>query len=113
MDAALSALTAYGKKLSSTANNIANVNSDGYKKSRVTMQEGPNGGVKTHVQQIDSPGYPKETFENGEVVQGESSNVNLAEELTEMIPSKTAYSANLKTVKVQDQMLGSLLDIFS
>lgn len=112
LNAAITAISAFNKKMSSTANNIANVNSDGYKKSRVTMQEGANGGVTAQVQKIETPGVMKETVRNGEVVETESSNVDLAEELPEMIPTKAAYSANLKTVKVQAEMMGTLLNIF-
>jgi flagellar hook protein FlgE len=39
--------------------------------------------------------------------------VDLNEELPEMVITQTAYSANLKTLKTQNDMLGSLLDIFS
>lgn len=112
MNSATAALTALDKKMRSTANNIANVNTDDYKKSRVTMQESQNGGVTARAHQVDTPGAVKETVQDGEVIQTESSNVDLAEELTEMIPTKTAYSANLKTVSVQEQMMGSLLDLF-
>ena len=111
LSAATTALSAFNKKMSSTANNIANVISDGYKKSRVNLQEGANGGVTAQVQQIDTPGPLKETIQNGEVVETESSNVDLAEELTEMIPTKAAYSANLKSIRTQEEMMGSLLDI--
>ena len=108
---ALSALTAFQKKMDVTANNIANVKTDGFKKSRVSMEEGPQGGVRARIQQIDTPGVPKEAFEDGDIVEVESSNVDLAEELTEMIPTEKAYGANLKTLRTSDQMLGSLLDI--
>ena len=114
LSSALSALSAFGKKMSVTSNNIANVNTDEFKKSRTTMQEGTHGGVKARIEEVDTPGYIKETVnEAGETVEVETSNVDLAEELTEMIPTKTAYSANLKSIKVHDEMMGSLLDIFS
>lgn len=109
---ATSALSALQKKMDVTSNNIANVNTDEFKKSRVTFQEGANGGIDATVQEITTPGYSKETVQNGEVVEVESSNVDLAEELTEMIPTQVAYSANIKTIQTQNQMMGSLLDIF-
>jgi flagellar hook protein FlgE len=113
LNSALTALSAYGNKMGVTANNIANINTDGFKKSRVNMEEGPQGGVKATTQKIETPGALKEAVRNGGVVQIETSNVDLAEELTGMIPTKTAYGANLKSVKTQDQMMGSLLDLFS
>ena len=109
---ALSALNSFRKQLNVTADNIANVNTDDFKKSRVNMQEGPQGGVQADVQQIDTPGIPKEVIRDDEVVEVESSNVDLVEEFTDMITAKTGFSANLKTVAYQNETLGSLLDIF-
>ena len=109
----LSALRAFGKKMDVTANNIANVLTDEFKKSRATLSEGQNGGVSVNIEQVDTPGFPKETIRDDQVVPTESSNVDLAEELTEMIPTKTAYSANLKTLRTREEMMGSLLDILS
>ncbi len=108
---ALTALTAFRKKMDVTANNIANVNTDEFKKSRVNLEEGPYGGVTAQVQEINTPGMPKETIRDDQVVEVESSNVDLAEELTEMIPTQAGYSANLKTVQVEEQMIGALLDV--
>lgn len=109
----LTALNAYRKKMDVTANNIANVTTDEFKKSRVTMSENQNGGVSAIVDRVDTPGIEKETIRNDQIVLTESSNVDLAEELTEMIPTRTIYSANLKTLKTRNEMLGSLLDTMS
>jgi flagellar basal-body rod protein FlgC len=94
-----------------TANNIANVNTDEFKKSRVNLQEDSNGGVSAQVQQINTPGLPKEVQRGDRIEQVESSNVDLAEELTEMIPTQAFYKANIQSVRTSDKMLGSLLDI--
>lgn len=107
----LSALSAFRKSLDVTADNIANVNTDGFKKSRVTFSEQTPGGVSAQVQQINTPGIPKETIQGDKLVDVESSNVDLADELTEMIPTQTAYTANLKTVSSSDEMIGALMDI--
>lgn len=109
--AAVSGLHAFQKKMDVTADNIANVNTDDFKKSRINLMENPNGGVQAHLQKIETPGVPKEVIKDGAVVEVSSSNVDLAEELTETIPSQAAYGANLKTLKVADEMMGSLLDI--
>lgn len=108
---ALSALNAFRKQLDVTANNVANIKTDDFKKSRVTMQEGPHGGVQAEVQQIDTPGYPKEIYRDDQVVEVESSNVDLVEEIADMLTATSGFSANLKTVSTQNQVLGSLLDI--
>jgi flagellar hook protein FlgE len=108
---AVSALTAFRKKMNVTANNIANVNTDQFKKSRVNMQEDSNGGVSSQVQKIQTPGPAKEVYRAERVEEVESSNVDLAEELTEMIPTQAAYTANIQSLRTSDKMLGSLLDI--
>lgn len=109
---AMSAIAAFRKKMDVTSNNIANVNTDEFKKSRTTMEETADGGVKANVQEVTTPGIPKETIKNDRIVEVESSNVDLAEELTEMIPTQAAYGANLKSLKASNEMLGSLFDIF-
>jgi len=109
---AVTALKAFQKKLDVTANNIANVNTDHFKKSRAILSEGENGGVQANVDQV-GPVDPNETLANGESIDAESSNVDLVEEFTEMIKSETAYKANAKTIHSQEKMLGSLLDMFS
>lgn len=108
---ALSAVAAFQKKLDVTADNVANVDTDRFKKSRVLLKEGTVGGVDASVQKINTPGMPKETIRNDRIEETESSNVDLAEELTDMISTPIAYRANLKTVSTQKEMMGSLLDI--
>ena len=108
---AFSGLSAFQKKMDVTANNVANVDTDGFKKSRTIFQEGSNSGVTVSIQQVDTPGGFREVIRNGGIEEVESSNVDLAEELTDTISTTVAYSANTKTIKVQDEMLGSVLDI--
>lgn len=111
VSSALTAISAFQKRMGVTANNVANVDTDEFKKSRVNMDEGPHGGVKVSVQQIDTPGITKETIRGGTLEETESSNVDLAEEFTDMIVTKAGYTANLKTVSTQNEMLGSLIDM--
>ena len=109
----LSALTAFTKKLDVTANNIANALTDEFKKSRVTMEETNPSGVKAVIDRVTTPGFPKETLQDGKSMNVESSNVDLTDELPEMAITQSAYHANLKTLKTQDDMMGALLDLFS
>lgn len=110
---AVTALKAFQKKLDVTANNIANVNTDHFRKSRAILSEGENGGVQADVDQVGRPVDPNESLGNDESIDAESSNVDLVEEFTEMIKSEPAYKANVKTIHSQENMLGSLLDMFS
>ena len=109
----LSAIVGFGKKLNVTGNNIANVNTDNFKKSRVTFAENSAGGISPKVDQISTEGYPKTVYRNGNELQSESSNVDLAESIPNLITAETGYSANVKMAKVKDAMTGSMFDLFS
>ncbi|MDX2454646.1 flagellar basal body rod C-terminal domain-containing protein [Desulfosarcina sp.] len=110
LHSSLSAISAFSVKMNVTANNIANVNSDGFKKSRTTLKERPLGGVEPDVSIDNTPGPTNPVFENGVTGQIEASNVDLAEEITDSISTQAGCKANLKTIQVYDEMLGSLLD---
>lgn len=111
LNASVSGVKAFQQKLNVTANNVANMNTDEFKKQRAILIEGDNGGVRVKIDEIDTPGYPKDTVADGEVVESESSNVDLAEELTETIISQVGYDANLKMIQSLDDMLGALLKV--
>lgn len=111
--AALSGLQAFGTKIQSNANNIANANSEGFRKTRVTLAETLPQGVKAAVDKVETPGAMvlEETGVGMDVV--ELSNVELGSELPEMMLNSQFYKANLKTIETADQMAGTLLDIKS
>jgi flagellar basal-body rod protein FlgC len=112
LNAALSALRAHEKKLDVAANNIANVNTDGFKKSRAVLQEADPSGVVVTISRVNTPGSPIPSMEgSGEI--RESSNVDLAEEIVDLHTAKYGFQANLKTLKTEDEMLGSLFDILA
>ena len=106
----VSAISSFSVKMNVTANNIANVDSDGFKKSRTILKEGQAGGVAPVVDQVDTPGPVKQIVEDGQTREVEASNVDLAEELTSTITTQAAYKANLKAIQTADEMVGSLLD---
>jgi flagellar hook protein FlgE len=111
--AALTGLQAFGTKIQSNSNNIANVNTDGFKKTRVTMSSVDPQGVRPHVDKVNSTGTSvfKETNEGMELV--ELSNVDLGKELPEMSLNSLMYKANLKTIQTVEEMTGALLKIKS
>ena len=111
VNSTISALQAYKSKMRVIANNIANVNTDEFKKGRATLREGTNGGVQVNVQRVNTPGIRYKTFEGDRLTEKESSNVNLEEEIPEMIVTQRTYEANLKVLQTQNKMLGSVLDI--
>lgn len=110
-NSALSGLQAYGTKINSNANNIANLSTEGYKKTRVTLSAQAPQGVQANVETVDSPGNTRlEDSAQGQE-QVELSNVDLAEELPDSQLNARFYQANLKTLDVADEMTKNMLDI--
>ena len=107
----ISALSALGKKMAVTSNNIANVESEGFKKSRAVLKEGESGSVEVDITRIETPGDTRVEDADGEQVEREFSNVDLAEEITGTIPTQRGYEANLTVIKARDEILGTVLDI--
>ncbi len=111
----LSGVSAFGRNLDLTANNIANSNTDGFKKSRTEFVESaPAGlGVQTEIQKIDTPGV--EALENTPQGQQlvEQSNVDLGEEMVNLIISQRGFEMNLAALRVQEETLGRLMDILT
>ena len=107
----LSGLAAAQSKINAAAHNIANANTDGFKKTRAILEESAAGGVQVTLDTVHTPGPIsfKETDQG--VVPIELSNVDLAEEMVELIVSKHSFQANLGALRIQDDILGSLLDI--
>lgn len=112
INSALSALGAFGKKLEVTANNLANVNTEGFKKSRAIFQEANQSGVTVTVSRVDTPGASIPS-EDGTEKMNESSNVDVAEEIVNLITTQHGFQANLKAIKADEEMLGSLYDILA
>jgi len=104
-----SALDALGKKLEVTANNIANADTPGFKRSRAILEEANPAGVVVSIQKVDSPGVPVPATDPSAAEQ-ESSNVSLEEEIIDLLTTKRAFEANTKPLKAEDEMVGSLLD---
>ncbi len=107
----LSGLAAAQTKITTAAHNTANANTDGFKKQRALHQEVQTQGVATTIEQVDTPGPVifRET-EKG-LIEVEQSNVDLGEEAVNLLVGKRLYEANLKALDLQNQALGSVLDI--
>ncbi len=107
---ALTALNAFDKKNDVIANNIANVNTDRFKKSRALMAETIPSGVKLSTERVNTPGDTI-TIEGAKDGERETSNVTIEEEIIALSMNKFNYEANLKAVETTDEMQGTLLDI--
>ena len=90
---ALSGLQAAQVRLDVTANNIANLPTEGFKRSIVTQQAQPSGGVKSVVTRRQDAGE------------------GYVEDRVEQIEALYDFKANLKSLEAADEALGSLLDI--
>ena len=109
ISASISALSAFGKKLSTTAHNVANVNTNGYKKTIATVTEDNKGLPQVSLTQSNSPG----AIVQDEGLLKEISNVDLAEEFPQMTVAQRSYEANIKALKAQDDLLKSVMDILA
>ncbi len=104
----IAALQALGQRQAVSANNLANATSDNYQTTTAHLKEGPTGDPALQLGKDSSPGLP---MSEADGTTRQSSNVDITRELSSMIPTRTAYSANLKTLQVADEMSGTLLDL--
>ncbi|MBC18042.1 Flagellar basal body rod protein [Pseudodesulfovibrio profundus] len=100
-----SALSALSTVQQVSANNIANVNTDGFQPSSVGLETGPEGqGVRV--------GSINQSSEQGPVIDGvELSNTDLGTEMVDMMTTSRAFSANTAAIRVSEQMTGHLLNM--
>lgn len=107
---ALTALAAFDRKLDISANNIANIETNNFKKSRVELQENANGGVQVTISRDNTPGMEiAPNPRTGEPQQ--TSNVSMEEEIADQIVTRYSYEANVLTIKTAAKMQKDLFDI--
>lgn len=87
-----SSMTAHAAWMGNNANNVANVNTDGFNSTQTTLENPAEGSVQASSSTTDS-------------------NTNLARELTEQIPIEQGNTAQTKAIKAYDEMIGSLIDL--
>jgi flagellar basal-body rod protein FlgC len=107
----LSAIMAYGKKIAVHANNIANMNSEGFEKSRAVVTQSPDQTVKINREDAEPLIRPVLEKDPNQKIQNYSNRVDLAEEIVNIETTQTGYDANLAVIKTADELTGSLLDI--
>ena len=93
----ISSISAHQTMLSTNANNIANVNTDGFIPSDTQISSN-KGSVTANTRESDDTG-------------SKTSQTDLAKEITNQIIAQDATAVNVSALKTQDEMLGSLLDI--
>ena len=121
LNTSYSALLANQFRLDVTANNVANVNTDGFQAS--TVQTADNAyvndiGTGTRVTGSYAPPRPGPMAVNTSQAAGEAgltelSNTDLVTEMTNMMAARQAYSANTVMGVATDEATQTLLDIKS
>jgi flagellar basal-body rod protein FlgC len=92
-DANISALSALGTVQQVSANNVANVNTDGFAAGSVTLESGPGGqGVRV-----------------GDIREGGATDP--ATEMVTMMRTENAFSANTTAIRASEEMTGHLLNM--
>jgi len=98
MSSNISSLMSNQTYMNNNAQNVANVNTDGYVPRNTTVSETQNGSTKANTTLATSNG-------------SEKSQTNLSKELTDQISIEKIAASNVQAIRTQDEMLGSLLDI--
>ena len=93
----VSSIQAYQTMLNVNANNVANVNTDGFRPSDTRMSDDTNS-VSANVRLTDDNGSDK-------------SQTDLAKELPDQIIAQDATAVNVAAIKTQGEMMGTLLDM--
>ncbi|ONI37744.1 hypothetical protein AN639_09010 [Candidatus Epulonipiscium fishelsonii] len=106
MYSGISGLRVHQTKMDVIGNNIANVNTMGFKTQRVTFadtfsQTLQNAGGFDGIGEIGS-------FQTGTL---EMSNVNLSQEFTEMIITQRGFQSNTKIITTSDEILQELVNV--
>jgi len=93
----ISALQSQQQLLNTSANNIANVNTNGFKPVD-TIISNSAGSPTPHSRLADDNGSKR-------------SQTDLSKEITTQIVAQDASALNVEAIKAQDELLGTLLDI--
>ena len=90
---AISGMNAATTRLGVSAHNVANAQTPAFRRQQVLQQTQAGGGVSTSVTQAEAPGS------------------DLATDAVDQMTALYSFKANLRSVQVEHEMLGSLLDI--
>jgi len=94
----VSSIQANQVMLDANANNIANVNTDGFRPTDVKVSNPSEGALQANLRVADDNGLTK-------------SQTDLSKELPDQIVGEKVAAVNVTAIRTQDEMMGSLLDI--
>ena len=104
----MSAARISGLKLQASANNLANVNTEGYQGQQVTQSTGPGGeGLKAHVSPTQAPAPV--ILRDGQL--RAQSNTEVTRETINQVEAAAAFRSNMGVMHVQDRLTEAVLDI--
>lgn len=104
MNASIAGMNTAARRLAISANNVANIQTDGFRAQRAISGETTGGGVEI----VEIQDTPANSEASGDVPR---SNVDLTTEMTNQIIDRNTYEANAKMFKAQNDTIGTLLDI--
>ncbi len=110
IDIPAGAINAFGQGLATTAHNIANVNTDGFKPKEYHFETGPQGeGVQYVPQdQVNLSFDQEQPVTECEVA--EPSQVDVATEMVDLINLENSVAANAAVVRSMEEANGVLID---
>lgn len=111
MASALSGIQAGGRMLSIGTYNIVNAQTESFKRTRALPVESLAGnGVRVTLQTDERPG-PQFLSSEDSISLREGSNIDLGKEIISNLQAVNLIEANIASFRIQDKVLGSLLDI--
>lgn len=114
IEAASGALNAFATAQQVTANNVANVSTEGFTPSRVTFEERPDfGGTAIEdIRQTSAGGGTGKPAVIRDMEQAESrpSSTNIITETMNLITNQRAFEANAAVIRTEDEMKGAILN---
>ena len=106
-DTNLSALSALGTVQQVSANNIANVNTDGFEASSVVLESGPDD------QGVQVAAIHQNTNAGPMIGGVQGSNTDITTEMVGMMKTSHAFSANVAAIRASEEMTGHLLNMIA
>ncbi|MCK5111868.1 MAG: hypothetical protein KAQ94_10140 [Arcobacteraceae bacterium] len=95
----ISSIYAHQDLLNASSNNIANSNTEGFERTRTTIEEQDKNSVKAVYEKIEN--------------NNPYSNTDLTKEITDQIVSYHAIGANAVAVKTQNSAADTILDMYA
>ncbi len=109
---AISGIQAGNRVLGVSSHNIANAQTENFKRTQANLETSASGGVLVSVSSDIRPGVQFPTGDDPFASHSQQgSNVALEEELLHALGASNLVEANVASARFQDQTLGSLLDI--